>query len=376
MGANKERLISNYFELAGIDAESFHEKEIGGVVVRKLNEYGLEVRTDTTDAVYLKDYPDSFSNIYGFLKGNAEGEPLLFTGHLDTVAPGNGKKLFITEDGRIQSKGNTVAGADDIAGVASILEALAVIKEKNLKHPDIEVLITAAEEPFCEGSKYFHYDLIKARSGYTLDLTGKIGTAAISAPSIISFEIDITGKASHAGFAPEEGINALNIAVNALKEFKTGHIDEETTLNFGTIEGGSGKNIVPEKIRITGEIRSFSHEKARNISHKIREVFNEKARKAGGMVRCQIEEHIRAYAVGEEDTVVQHFLEATREEGLETRLIKTYGGSDANRLNEEGIQTIVLSCAMERVHSTEEYSDIEELVRSANLVLRLMTSKL
>ena len=49
----------------------------------------------------------------------------------------------------------------------------------------------------------------------------------------------------------------MSIAAGALAKIKTGRIDEDLTLNFGTIIGGSGKNIVPESVEIEGEIRSM-----------------------------------------------------------------------------------------------------------------------
>ena len=198
------------------------------------------------------------------------------------MAPGIGKKAIVGDDGIIRSDGNTVLGADDISGIVSILEALRTIREKGLKHPDIEVLITTAEEPFCEGAKYFDYRILKAKQAYVLDLNGPIGTAAIKAPSIVSFEIEIKGKAAHAGFAPEDGINALNIAVDSLSKLTTGHIDSETTVNFGTISGGTGKNIVPERVTITGEIRSTNHENALIITEEVFQTFRHMAKKAGG----------------------------------------------------------------------------------------------
>ncbi|MDD6505399.1 MAG: hypothetical protein PUF45_08210 [Lachnospiraceae bacterium] len=56
-----------------------------------------------------------------------------------------------------------------------------------------------------------------------------------------------------------------------------------------------------------------------------------------------------------------------------TNLITTFGGSDGNRLNEHGIQTIVLACAMENVHTTSEYIEIAEFVKSAEMTVKLMT---
>ena len=84
----------------------------------------------------------------------------------------------------------------------------------------------------------------------------------IKAPSLISYQVVVTGKASHAGFDPEHGIHAIAIASEAITQISQGHVDEETTCNIGLIEGGSGTNIVPEKCIVKGEIRSYSHKKS------------------------------------------------------------------------------------------------------------------
>ena len=371
---DEKRLVDNFIKLTSFDSESFREKQIGEVLRQALENLGLEVRTDTTESDYLEAHPESYPNIYGFLKGNRPGKQILFSAHMDTVSPGNGKAAVIREDEIITSDTETVLGADDIAGVVSILEALKVIQEENSPHPDIEVLFTAAEEPFCEGAAYLRYDLLKAKSGYVWDLTGDVGRAAVSAPSILSFEIEIKGKAAHAGFAPEAGINALNIAVSGLAKFQTGHVEPDTTLNFGTIHGGTGKNIVPEQVTLTGEIRSRVHTKAVQLMEQVERVFTEYARKAGGVAYCSSREHIRAYEIPTTAETVQRFRKAAKDIGIpQPELVDTFGGSDANRLNEHGIETIVLSCGMEAVHTTSEYIKIAELKKSAELAYRLMT---
>lgn len=373
---NEERMKNLFMKLVVFDSESYSENEIAKYVINKLKKLGLVVESEnTTDHCFLKAHPESHPNIYAFLKGNVPGDPILFSAHLDTVAPGEGKKAIITEDGFIVSEGDTVLGADDISGVSSIIEALSVIKEKKLDHPDIEILFTVAEEPFCEGSRHFFFNRIKAKTGYVLDLGGAIGRSAICAPSIFSFEAEITGKASHAGFAPEEGINALMIAVDAMSQIKIGRVDKYTTVNVGTIEGGMARNIVPEKIKLSGEVRSLEHDRAVKQINQIKEELKRCAKKAGASVKFSDTEHIRAYQVSENEKVVARFMKATKNVGIESELVSTLGGSDANRLNENGITTIVNSCGMEKVHSTDEYVFLQDLYRSAELTLNLMTMK-
>ena len=293
---------------------------------------------------------------------------------MDTVAPGKAKHAILFPDRTIRSDGTTVLGADDAAGITAILEALTVIREQHLKHPRIVVLFSVDEERYSRGLSSFSFDTVQSPIAYVLDLTGKIGTAAVSAPSILSLNITVSGKAAHAGFSPEEGINALSIAAKALSGLQTGHVEPDTTVNFGTISGGSGKNIVPAKVSIQGEIRSLRHERALAAAEQIRSRFEEEAEKFSGHAEVLVTEELRAYRVAENAPVVTRFQRALDSLGYgKGELITTFGGSDNNRFQFAGISGIVLACAMENVHTVAEYSDLNELQKSAELTLRLMT---
>ena len=377
-GIDRNRLLKEFLHLTSFDAPSYHEREIADYLKKKLQSLGLKVEEDAAREALLSEdasRSETASNLYGYLKGNGTGKTILFSSHLDTVSPGIGKRAIVTEEGRITSAGDTVLGADDVSGLVSILEALTVIQEKGLPHPDLEVLITVAEEPYCSGSRFVEYERLRAREGYVLDLTGPVGTAANAAPSILSMKVVIKGRAAHAGFAPEKGINAMSIAADALTHIRTGRVQEDLTVNFGTVRGGTGRNIVPQEVILEGEIRCLEHERALCEAELIRQIFEKAAKKYGGEIEFALKEHIRSYHVSEERDVVKRFQRAAYGIGhLEKpECITTYGGSDANRLNENGIETIVLACAMENCHGTDEFTTIAELERSAQLTLRLMS---
>jgi tripeptide aminopeptidase len=82
---------------------------------------------------------------------------------MDNVEPSCGKKFVLGEDGIVRSDGTTVLGADDFAGVCSILEAVRTVVENKLPHRTIELLFTPAEEVFCGGAEYFDYTRLQAK---------------------------------------------------------------------------------------------------------------------------------------------------------------------------------------------------------------------
>lgn len=368
---NRERITKEFCHLVSIDSIPFHERSMADTLIRKLEELGFQVQEDNTGK---EIYEGSCGNVYGYLKGELEGDPLLFSAHMDTVEPGLNKKAIVHEDGRITSDGTTVLGADDLSGVVAILEAVRTIKEKNLPHRSIEVLFTYAEEVYIKGSEVFNYSKIKAKESYTLDLDGPIGTAAIKAPTLVSFTAKFQGKAAHAGFAPEQGIHAIAIAAQAISGINQGRIDEETTVNVGLINGGKARNIVPELCVLQGEVRSQNHDKAIKEAEKIQAVFEATANKYGARLEFTTSFGCIAYEIPENHAVITRFQTACEELGCSMKLIHTFGGSDNNNFVRNNIAGIVLACGMYKVHSLDEYTHIDDLEKCSNIVLKLMTS--
>lgn len=372
------RLMETFLQLVSIDAESFHEREIGDFVKQRLRQLGLSVWEDEVgerlfQEGYGEDREKMAGNIGGFLKGNREGTPILLSAHLDTVCPGQGKRGIRQPDGRITSAGDTVLGADDVAGIAAVLELLAVIQEQQLPHGDLEIVFPVAEEPFAQGSRRLDYSRVHAREAYVLDMSGSIGSAAYQAPAILTFQAAIKGQSAHAGFSPERGIHAIAIAADAIHDLKLGRIDPDTTVNIGTIDGGIARNIIPESCTVTGEIRSFHNDRARRELEQIQSIFQKYAESYHGQIEFTWQEEFRAYSLERESQVIQRFVQACKELGLPGELVETFGGSDNNHFAEHGIQGLVLSCGMHEVHSCREYTTERELEESVRLLLQLVS---
>lgn len=370
MGINQVRLIDEFTKLVAVDSPSFKERQMGDYVKGRLRSLGLIVIEDDAGDKIGGDC----GNIYGYLRGDTDRKPILFCAHLDTVEPSMGKTVVLEADGTIRSGGNTVLGADDLTGVAAILEALTVIVENRLRHGPVEVLFTVAEEAYCKGSAVFDFSKILSEEVYVLDMAGPVGTAAYMAPSILAFTATIHGKSSHAGFAPQKGIHAIAAASDAVSMMVMGHVDEETTMNIGMISGGLATNIVPDRCVVKGEVRSLSHEKAKKQIELVNRQFERSAAAVKASLEFTVTTASVAYETPLEHPVVTRFENACDTLALPVSLVKTFGGSDNNIIAQHGLKGIVLANAMNRVHSCDEFTTIGELSATAELTLALMLS--
>ena len=362
-----ERLVKTFCELVAVDSPSFAERAMADCMTAKLQALGLTPEEDNA----AEKLGGSAGNLFVRIPGTLPGTPLLFGAHMDTVEPACGKKAVLHLDGIITSDGSTVLGADDAAGLAVLLEALTSLREDEQPHRALELLITVAEEPYDRGSEVFDFHRLHAKEAYVLDLDGAVGGAAYKAPTICSFTFTVTGRAAHAGFAPESGVHAVAAAALAVSRLKMGHLDAETTLNIGTIQGGTATNIVPGNCVVTGELRSYTHATAQRVLAQVTETFRQAAESYGAELSAESRFGCYAYETPRKARVVQRCAAACTALGLPLQLRETFGGSDANQLAHHGLSVLVLANAMNRVHSCAEYTTAAELTRAAKLVQAL-----
>ena len=375
MKQNDKRVIDRFIELALVDGESFNERMVADYLVAEFQKLGIKLCEDDTAG----KIGGNCGNLYGFAEGRgkyADSEPILFCAHMDTVAPGNNKKIVLNDDGTITSDHTTVLGADDRVGIAGIIEAYTEVLEEELDHPPIEFLFTVAEEVYGLGSAALDYSKIRSRIAFAPDCSGEYGVYSSCEPTLISFEVHIKGKASHAGYEPEKGINAIAVAAAAISRIKQGWADDHTTLNIGTIEGGSVTNAVPENCLIKGEIRSGVHEDAYQTMEYVESVFSEEAKSAGAELCIDKKERITVYRKNPEaraGSALDRYKRALGKQGRETLAKKSYGGSDINSLIKHGMDGLNIYGPMYNIHTTEEYTTVQEIISFAELIKILMT---
>ena len=365
------RLWETFKELSDIYSPSYGEREFCDALCRRLTCLGISFREDNAAEIIN----GNCGNLFGSISGSLSGSPLLFSAHMDTVEPAKGKHAVLQEDGTILPEGNTILGADDVAGIAVILEAITRLKEQKVPHRPIELLFPVAEERYGVGSAVFDYSHIKAKEAYVLDLSGAIGEASNAAPTILSFEIKIHGKASHAGFAPEDGIHAIMVAAKAITQLPQGEPVSGLTFNIGQIAGGESSNIVPAVCAVKGEIRSLDHEAVLSYWKRVTTVFHTEAETEGARIEAEKQMKITAYETPLASSVVRRFVRACEKTGVPPHIHSTFGGSDQNNFALHGITGLVIACSMHEAHSIREHSNLRELEDCVALVMKLMTDR-
>jgi len=371
---NGERLSETFKWLVSIDSVSKEEGVLCRVLEKKLKLLGADVFIDDAAEKTGSDC----GNLIAKFKGNTDAPTMMLNAHMDTVEPGRGI-IPVCRDGVFRSSGDTILGADDKSAIAILLEALTVVRENELSHGPIDLVLTVCEEVGLLGAKHLDYGLIDASFGFALDATDTAGIVT-RAPAANHIQIEIHGKDAHAGAAPEQGINAICLAANALSQLKIGRIDRETTCNIGVIQGGYATNIVPNLVTLKGEVRSHDKKKLDDVTDTIRSGF-EKAVAAyqprseeDGLpsLTFKVEPDFPSTNIPEDHPVVALAEKAARNLGREMRRKITGGGADANIFFAKGIVTGVLGTGMTDMHTVREAVRLEDLIKTTELILEII----
>lgn len=369
MYINTDRMISHMMKMIRMDSPTLKEKEVTDYLEAYLRERGAEIYRDNAH----EKFGGSSGNLLAFFKGTLEGDPICFNAHLDTVEPGIGIEPVIKGD-YVVSAGDTILGADDKAGIASILEALEAARENKLPHRDIYLLFTPCEEKGMWGAKHFDYDKLPCKDIVSVDAGGEAGIIAVGGPAKYGIVATFTGKKAHAGIEPEKGINAINMAASAICSLQFGRLDHETTANVGRIEGGAATNIVTDSVYFTAEVRSRSMEKLVKQVGIIEEACKAAAERFGGSVSIEIDKSYPSLVLDQDSNIYKKVSAAFAAENIPVKPTVIGGGGDCNMMSHLGYNCAIISCGMYDVHTSDERLNISELTVTAKVLLKLMTA--
>ena len=358
---NRERIIQTFCDLVQIDSPSGEEEEMAQEMIGRLEKLGLETKRD------------DYGNI---VASDGREHPILLSAHLDTVEPGRGIKPSVKGDSII-SDGSTILGGDCKAGISAILEALeSVIEDGGDYHP-VELAFTREEEIGLVGARNLDFSLLTAKEAIVFDGEGPVSQITSSSPTYIGFDIEITGRSAHAGVEPEKGLSAIRIAADIITRLPQGRLDENTTFNVGTIEGGSVRNTVPENTTIRGEFRSTSLESLDSIRIQVTEAIEEVKNL---YPEADLENHLHtefeSYTLTDDDPSTNRTKRALESIGLEPIMKPSGGGTDGNVFRLNGISSVVVGMADHGMHTVREYVTIPDLVDAAHLCEALLRNEI
>ncbi|WAN08673.1 M20/M25/M40 family metallo-hydrolase [Stutzerimonas balearica] len=220
---------------------------VSQMLVERLKALGAEVSSRPAT-------PSAGDNIVGTLKGQGSKDFLLMV-HYDTVfAEGTAaERPFRIDDSRAYGPGV----ADAKGGVAMILHALELLRDQQFDdYGTITVLFNPDEEMGSKGSKSIIAELARQHD-YVFSYEPPDRDAVTTATNgINAVMLEVRGKSSHAGSAPEDGRNAVMELAHQLTQLRDlGDADKGTTVNWTLVDGGEKRNIIPDQATAEADMR-------------------------------------------------------------------------------------------------------------------------
>jgi len=349
-------VVQTFLDLAKIDSPSGNEEAVAAYIINFLKNYGTESIKDK--------YGNVVSRIYG------DGEPIVITGHMDTVEPGRNIKPVI-EDGIIKSDGTTILGADNKAWLAAMLETLRLCSgQKGVRNVDL--VFTRQEEEGNGGSSHLDLRLLRGKRGFSCDDGSPLGAIFVKSPFYIKIDISVIGKSAHSA-EPEKASNALKAAAEAIHVLPLGDIGYKTIRNIGIMNSGQGRNTIPGQVNLVAEIRSFSKDYLNYATAEMINTFREITEKHKCTIRKKVELENPGFEVDLSDSTLSEAKMAMTTLGITPRLEETYGCFDANYFNGRGLHIINMSDGSVDSHTTLERIAICDLEKLQKLTETLMT---
>ena len=274
----------------------------------------------------------------------------------------------------VTSDGTTLLGADDKAGVAEIMAAVAwLIRHPEAPRAPIRVGFTVDEETG-RGTDFFDLDEFGAELAYTLDGSG-LGSLEIESFAAKEIDITISGRGIHPGTAKGKLVNSLKLAAELVAALPRESLSPETT------DGREGF-VHPVRIRGTTEetVVTFiarDYDEAKLDEHvALLQALADDVSRREPRARVSLEVEFQypnmREAIDEHPRVVEAAVEAYRRVGVEPIFEPIRGGTDGSRLSAAGLPTPNLFTGGQDYHSLREWASVQDMAAAAAMVVELV----
>jgi len=392
-GGNREdgfqkAAIGRVLQMMAIPGVSGQEDRVVEFITSALRRAGVLESAISSDNAHRRTPLDgNVGNLILKLPGTKRMPRRLLMAHLDTVPICVGARPVRRGDLVHAADAGTGLGGDNRAGAAVLLTAAVEILQRKLPHPPLTFLWPVQEEVGLYGARHARLSALgKPRLAFNWD-GGAPEKLTIGATGGYRIDIDVFGKASHAGGAPEEGVSAVAIAALAIAELvqKGWHGDirkgsRHGTSNIGVIEGGAATNVVTDHVRVRAEARSHDKKFRQEIVQQIQQAFCAAAQKVRnvrdqcGRVEIAGRLDYEAFRLSPKEPCVLAAVEVIKQLGLEPELAIANGGLDANWTTARGIPTVSMGCGQMNIHTVDEQLHLPRFLTACRIALKLATS--
>ena len=273
----------------------------------------------------------------------------------------------------ITTDGTTLLGADDKAGVAEIMAAVAYLAARpEIPHGTVKIAFNPDEE-VGRGVIHFPVETFGAAAAYTVDgsTAGELQSETFSAAQV---RMRIHGRSIHPGWAKGELVNAIKVANEILSRLPQDRLSPETSagregyVHPVLVEGDS------TEVELRFIARDFENDRLAEHVAFLRALAEEVA---AAEPRCSIEVEDRIQYLNTRDglarypEIVANLEEAIRRVGLEPRQTAIRGGTDGSALTEMGLPTANVFTGGHDAHSEREWICIEDMGLAAATLVEL-----
>ncbi|MDE2902109.1 MAG: M20/M25/M40 family metallo-hydrolase [Chloroflexota bacterium] len=345
---NWERLLRGFVDILSVDSYWGNEERVVAIIQPRLEAAGVVCRRDQIGNLICR-WP---------AKGK-DSPPIMLNAHMDTVLPTPEMTPVVKADA-VYSDGSSVLGADDKAGVAAIVEAVAMVEEAGLPHGPIDLVFTVGEDVGQFGAAAFDPNDVESRVALVLDFGGPVGVICDRQAASCNFNVTFHGNAAAAAH-PETGKSAVSMMARAIDRMPLGPVDELTVANVGIVSGGDARNIIPSQAKLVAQARALTQEALDRQVAAMRTALEDGAAAFGGRVEIETEQRFKPTWFGHDHPALEVAYAGVQAAGLEPRFVHTFGGSDAQNFNEKGIDSAILGTGYQDIHSIHEWMPHAEL---------------
>lgn len=338
---NYENIIIDIKTVASVPSPSFMEERR----IRFLKKY-------VQDIGYNSSKIDKIGNLRVNLNGKKQ-ETLIFSAHADTVFP-EGTELKIKEDKKTISCPGI---CDNSTGTVALLYLLRYIKENNIKplYNTIFIFNVGEEAPGnLRGIRHFFSSVKKDKIRAHICVEGHmLGRLTLKFTGSERRSITVHGEGGHS-FRDFGNTNAIVAAADLIHRLSLIRLPKtpKTTLNIGTITGGTSVNSIPEQAEFTLEIRSSKKANLEAVRRKVDRIMTY-AKKQGYVIESNIIDE-RPCAKTEDTTLKKTIRKIHKH--LQINTIDDIGSTDSNYPSSIGIPSVTIGMTEAcNTHSKDEY---------------------